>query len=312
MSWDWLEVATVNGLVGLAVLVVLWPTEQSGTRFLQRWGISRPTRSQSVAAARYLRHRRLLYPVLFLLTPLVLEWGTDSPSDGPAGVIRLLAPVIAALLTAEVVAALRPVRGVRVASLTPRSWRDLLPSWAVVTLLALTAFALVLAGAGLIAQPWADRLGAALPPNGVPQPPTDWRVEISDRAREQIVSPTGWLVLAATAVCLTAVLGLVRLTTRRPADPDTRLDAVLRTRTARVAVGIGIAWMAGMANVAVQRLGYLDSRRYVPHSPPPPPWLETVADLTQHLGLVLLLGSVVAWIRVTTPAPRRSAVREAG
>jgi hypothetical protein len=314
MSWTGLLVALTYGLLGAALLFALWPTEQSGSRFLRRWGINWPSRQQSTEAARYLRQRRVLYPVLFLLTPpaLAAAYGLAGLPDSDAGVFRLLAPVLGALLLAELVAAIRPRRGVRVAALRQRSWRDLLPRWSPVMLLALAVLAVLLAGAGLLAQPWADRLGAALPPNDVAQPPTDWRIHVSEEYRAEIANSDSWVALAGAVVCLLAVLGLVRLVVRRPAVADAQVDAALRTRSARVAVGIGIAWLSAMVNVAVQRLWFLHGLRVGPEQlgSPAPGWLARLAELMNLLSLPLMFAAIVGWIWVANP-PRRQLDRQA-
>ena len=43
MPWDnVLAVALIMGLVGLAILIVLWPGVKQGTRLLKRWGVPDP------------------------------------------------------------------------------------------------------------------------------------------------------------------------------------------------------------------------------------------------------------------------------
>ncbi|MEU4746249.1 hypothetical protein AB0G02_38110, partial [Actinosynnema sp. NPDC023658] len=158
----------VDGLVGLALLVVLWPTASAGRRFLRRWGVPEPDDRQSASAAGYLRAWRLLYPVLFLLTPVAAEVGARAFGFSPRdyGVTGALAPLLAALLIAEVVAALRPVRGTPGEVTVRRHWRDLVPRSAIVTLLSLTAVAVLSAAMGLAAQPWGDQVAASVPADG--------------------------------------------------------------------------------------------------------------------------------------------------
>jgi hypothetical protein len=204
------------------------------------------------------------------------------------------------------------VRGVRVAVLGRRSWRALVPTWAVAVLLGLAGLALVLAGTGLAAQPWADRVAAALPPNGVPQPPDNYTVYFSAESRVEITHPTGWALIVGTLVCLAGVLGLVRLAVRRHAVPDPEVDTVLRCRTARVAVGIGMGWLALMASWAVNRLNFLDSLSHVDRGPGPPAWLAPVHSLAQLVHLVLLLVAAAGWIWVAVPAGRIRHAQPAG
>jgi hypothetical protein len=226
------------GLIGLAILVVLWPTERSGRQLLRSWSVKEPTAEQSRQAMRYLRDRRLLYPVLFFLAGLYdfrdIGWWSNW-----------FVPIIAALLVAEVIGMVRRRSGVRVASLARRGWRDLVPLWAMILFLGLAAI-----GLGFAA------------------------------ARE-------WVVIPGIVVCLVLVLGLVALAVRRPADGDLQVDAALRTRSARVAVGIGIAWMTAMLALAAP-------------------------VLVEVVGIVLFVVAIGGWIAVANPVRALPFVRAAG
>lgn len=289
-------------VVGLAVLLVLWPTESSGRRFLRRWGVSDPDERQTALAVSYLRNRRLLYPPLLLLGPALADVAIDRPGD--PGFLTLLAPVIVALLLAETIGALRKPTGPRIAALTKRHWRDLAPRWAMATMLTLAATAVGLAVAGLIAQPWANRIAAAIPRDGVwtyPDGSGSWTVPVL--VLSELTRPSSVITLAGIAIGLAAVLGLVRLAVRRRPIGDPRLDAALRTRTARVAVGIGIAWMAAMVVLANNRLTFL--RTFYPPSefPSAPSWLA-YTSAGNFLGVLLLFVAAAGWIWAANP-PRR-------
>ncbi|MCE6999651.1 hypothetical protein LZG04_33280 [Saccharothrix sp. S26] len=301
-----------GGLAGLLLVVLLWPTASAARRFLRRWGVPEPDDRQTARAVAYLRDRRLLYPVLFLLAPVVVApvariLGFEHPD---AGAFRGLATVLVALLLAEAVAALRPARGTRIATLTPRHWRDLVPRWAIGVLLALGTAAAVLAVAGLAAQPWANRVAAAIPAGG------SWRsadgavVTVSERHYAGIGVPVSLIALVGVVCGLCAVLGVVRLAVRRRSLPDPAVDLALRTRSARVAVGIGLAWMASMVVVAANRLDFLRAVRLpVAGMPPAPAWLEH-ASAAGSVALVALLVGVVGWMWVATPS-RPSTARAA-
>ncbi|WP_436495114.1 hypothetical protein [Actinokineospora sp. HUAS TT18] len=294
---DWLVTALAYAAAGLAILLVLWPTVSSGQRFLRRWGVPEPDEQQAAYAVAYLRDRRLLYPPLFLLAPVLL-----APASGESNPLTFLAPLVAGLLVAEAVAALRPARGPRTATLVRRHWRDLVPRWAVATLLALAAVAVGLAVAGLTAQPWADKVSALIPSDGM------WRSadstwSFSGNSLADLARPTPWFTLVGVAVGLAAVFGLVRLAVRRGAIGDARVDAALRTRTARVAVGVGIAWMAAMVMVANNRITFLRHFLVPPGFPRPPEWLAHTAA-TDFTGVVVLFVAAAGWIWAANP-PRR-------
>jgi hypothetical protein len=155
MPWDTvLGVALITGLIGLAILIVLWPGEKQGKRLLVRWGVPDPDAGEVMLAVRYLKRRRFWYPWLFLaLPPLV-----DDTGPGSLFATLLLGGLIAELL------AQRPSRGPRrEADLVPRTLLGIVPAWmlvlgvlavaAAITHLALTAqwkLLAVAAGAAVI------------------------------------------------------------------------------------------------------------------------------------------------------------------
>lgn len=259
----WLETSVLPAAIAAALLLlVLWPTEHSGRRLLQTWGIAQPNPGQVGEAVRYLRQRRFLYVILFLVFPSVAGLGRPDTDQLPG--IGIFVPLLAAMLVAEFLATLRPVSGVRVASLDRRSWRDLVPRWAVRTLAAIAVLTVVLAVAGIVAGP-----GPA------------------------------WLALGYVAACLLFVSGLVALAVRRPSVADEAVDAALRTRTARVAVGIGFGWLGTALTVAT---GHLRSLAIV--GPEPvlrPAWIADAADIA---GFVVAGGAIVCWLWVAVPSRR--------
>ena len=250
----WLETTLLPAAIAAAVLLlVLWPTEYSGKRLLQTWGIPQPAPEQISEAVRYLRQRRFLYVALFLVFPSLVS--------GLPG-IGIFVPLLVAMLVAEGIATLRPVSGVRSASLDRRSWRDLVPRWAVRTM-AVTA--VVTAGLAGVAS--------------------------------------AWLALAYVGGCLLLVGGLVALAVRRPSVSDEAVDAALRTRTARVAVGIGFGWLASAFTEANQRLQFL---AFGGPAPSRPAWL---ADVVDPATVVVFAGLIVCWLWVAVPSRRSLAVR---
>ncbi|GAA1346191.1 hypothetical protein [Saccharothrix algeriensis] len=278
--------ALLHGLIGLAVLLVLWPTRSAAARFLRSWGVANPTEAQAEHAVRYLRHRRLLYPPLFLLVPSAGA-GISSLLRLPEPADNFLAPVIVALLIAEAVAALRPVRGPRVAALTRRRWRDLVPRWAIGLLLGFAGAAALLAGVGLTARSWALRAVAA--------------EGHTHEHRAGIAQPVEVVVLVGAVLGLAAVLGVVRLAVRRGSVADPVADAALRTRSARVAVGIGMAWQAWMVNIAFNRLVTLSGLTH--RRGDGPGWLALVPP-SGLVNVALLLVAVVGWIWVANASGR--------
>jgi hypothetical protein len=298
------ESVLLYGVLGVALLVVLWPTRSTALRFLRRWGVADPDERQGALAVKYLRDRRLLYPPLFLLAPTVTALAAHALGlpDSDSGSVRFLATLISALLLAETVAALRRARGPRVATLTRRHWRDLVPVWAIGLLLTLGSVAALLAVAGMIAQPRVDRIAALIPADGVRESADTGTLTLSPQYLAELAHPTSVAALIGVVLGLAAALGVVRLAVRRGPVGDPRVDAALRTRSARVAVGMGIAWTAWMILVANSRLGLLRNVDF-PGFPPPPGWLE-LTSYTDFVGLPVLFIAIAGWIWVANP-PRR-------
>ncbi len=258
----WLATSVLPAaLVAGVLLLVLWPTGHSGRRLLQTWGIPAPGAAQIQAAIRYLRQRRVLYVVLFLVFPS-LAGLVDPDSDRLPG-IGIFVPLLVAMLVAELIATLRPVSGVRTASLDRRGWRDLVPRWAVTTTAGAAFAGVVLAVAGIVAGPG-----------------------------------TAWLALGYVVACLAFVSALVALAVRRPSVSDEAVDAALRTRTARVAVGIGFGWLGTALTVATGHLRSLAVSR-PGHDEP-----GHLVDVLDVANLVVVAGVIVCWLWVAVPSRR--------
>src|SRR3954447_21552276 len=109
-------VAVIMGVLGLTILIVLWPGEKHGKRLLKRWGVPDPDDAEVTLAVRYLKRRRLWYPWLSLVIPPAL-------GDATAGTI--VTTLILGGLIAELLAQ-GPTRGPRrEATLARRTLLDL-------------------------------------------------------------------------------------------------------------------------------------------------------------------------------------------
>jgi hypothetical protein len=292
----WVSNTLLPSLIAAAVLLlILWPTRHSGKRLLQRWGVAEPTDPQSAEAVRYLRRRRIFYVVLFLVLPPVaaLAW-PGLPDDGPANIVI---PLVAAMLIAELIATLRPVGGVRVASLDRRTWQDLVPVWAVLVTVVLAAWTVTLVVLAFAAQPWAEQYAGTADGMATPQ------------ARDELLHVTGWRTLGGVVLCLLALAVVVFLAVRRPSVTDEAVDTALRTRTARVSVAIGFLWLAGLVNDAQNRLVFLAGMG-LGAEPRPPGWLsENLHQSVEIAGFVTLVGGLLCWSWLALPGRSPAPVR---
>ncbi|MFG1644202.1 hypothetical protein ACGFMK_28285 [Amycolatopsis sp. NPDC049252] len=193
MAWDnMLAVGIFMGLVGLVILMLLWPNDKRGARLLVRWGVPDPDEAEVALAVRYLKRRRFWYPWLYLALPLL--FGGDNNGAAVLGTL-LLGGLIAELL------AQRPARGHRrEAVLVRRTLRDVVPVWA-----------LVLSGLASVA------------------------------AIVHLVPTRQWTLLAVAAGTTVVCWAITLLAVRRPPTGEPRADLALRCRSARVAIGLGIA-----------------------------------------------------------------------
>jgi hypothetical protein len=302
---QWLSNVVLPTAIAVGVmLLVMWPTERSGTRLLRDWGVPDPDPDQVDEAVSYLRQRRFLYAVLFVLVPplanLVLPDTTGVPG------LAIAVPLLGAMVIAELFAALRPASGVRVASLNPRDWRDLVPRWAVVAGVVLVVLVVVWSAAGLVAQPWVNRYAAALAAQEE-NPPAGGHVDYSDGWLAEMTTPVSLFALgsAAVAVALTALL--VRLAVRRPAVADEAVDAALRVRTARVAVGICLGWLGTAVTLATERIRFFPDQEEAGllGLPARPAWLVPELDtVSSVVAVVAVLGAIGCWIWVANPSRR--------
>lgn len=255
----------IGVVMAAALLLVLWPTRRSGLRLLRTWGIPYPRPDQVTVAVRYLRQRRILYVIGFLLLPPLVGLFYRGIAPG----VGEIAPLLVAMLVAETVATLRSAGGVRIARLDRRSWRDLVPRWAIAVMAGLILLTVGLAGYGLTREPGPGVLEPAY--GGV----------------------LGYLVLCVAMVGL-----LVHLAVRRPSVPDEAVDIALRMRTARVAVGLGFGWVGGALIEVSQRLYELQV------TGPDPSDLDWFGHIMEFTGLVTLVVSVACWVFVAQPGRR--------
>ncbi|MEO6088932.1 MAG: hypothetical protein ABIQ18_38055 [Umezawaea sp.] len=253
------------GVVGLLLLLLVWPTASSARKLLNTWRVHDPSAEQIDEALTYLRRRRVWYPWFFLATPLVFGW--FGSANG--GYNQALITGLAGLLIAELLALWSVRTSPRTTELAPRGLFDLIPKWAASLYTLLVLMTEAYAVAGLTGQREAWRQPGGL--DGIPG---------------NSYGPTPWIIALATAGCLLAVAAVCRLTMIRPTSGDGVVDTVLRTRSARVALGLGIALQGQLLAAAADRIAFYGANPVASHN-----WVPTAA----------WAGSVLAWVWVANP-----------
>lgn len=246
---------------------------------LRQWSGGRdPSPEQTAFARRYVLSRRLSamgFAAAGLLT-FHLLWSDGWPETLSALWFVLPGSLVAGLLLAEWAACLRrPEGGTRYATLRRRDWRDLLPRSAVAVHVALTTLALAVGVLLLV---------AAVP------------------------AATAWLFITTVLVGTAAVYAVVRYATVRP-DPTARpggeepwVDAALRLRSARVALG------AGSALAMLLLGGGLTWLAQAATTPPAGP-ATTLTRVGVLVAVCTTPLSLVAWSWIASPPRWRAAAR---
>ncbi|HEY4459512.1 MAG TPA: hypothetical protein VGN81_34685 [Pseudonocardiaceae bacterium] len=148
-----LGVAIFLGVVGGVILYLLWPGPKQGLKVLQRCGIAQPSDADVADAVRYLKRRRIWYPWLFFLLPLLAD-AAGMTKQTTSGVWSLVWTLLIGGLLGELFA-LRPQRSSRkTVMLARRRLIDLAP----VPALAVLGFAV----AGGVVETVLDRQWAEL------------------------------------------------------------------------------------------------------------------------------------------------------
>jgi hypothetical protein len=210
-----------EGVLGLAILAALWPNRRSASRLLRRWGVADPTEAEQAQALTYLRRRRFWYPWLFVGLPAVLGM-TGLLPDNQAGIWSIPAMLLIPALLAEMFAQRRSPAPVRSAVPVRRELTDLVPGWALVLHTIAALAAILMFGAALAGVGWAQR----------------WYPTLATRSL--------WVALAVVVLSVLVVWVIVGLALRRPPVAELRIDSILRARSARVPVGLGIGTLCAL------------------------------------------------------------------
>ncbi|GAA0593699.1 hypothetical protein GCM10010174_06020 [Kutzneria viridogrisea] len=277
--------------VFVAACSLFSPTPRRSRKLLWNWGVAEPTEEQGAQALPYLRRRYWLIVVSVLVIGPV---GVQLSVGMFAGPLVSVSSVLVALLLAELVSAVLPRRGAtRVASLTRRTLRGLVPRWVIATHLVLAGVAIALALAVLAAQPWADRAAASLDP----LVRTGAGFDLTQAQLRDEALP--WVIITEVLVSLLLVYGTVVLAMLRTVVGEPEVDAVLRARCARIVVGVGAVYTASVASAAVYRIHLVEQSAL--RLPLRPDWLAWLGALSTPLLVVVPVAGVLAYVLLATP-----------
>lgn len=193
--------------------------------------------------------------------------------------------VVSALLAEALATLARPRGPVRAASLRPRRAADLVPRPGLVAFAALASIVLAVAIAAVA------RLRDLSSPSRIDEESLPLRKAAALHGR-----PYAWAALIGVLVTVALVAWTVRLATRRPAiSDDAELDAALRVRSARVALGLGLAMTGLLAVMSCEALRAAATLLDGPGSG------SFWADLGDLVGATLALAGLVGWFVVAHP-----------
>lgn len=242
-----LGLIVVEGLVGLLILTILWPSPKAAVRLLNRWGAPDPTEAEVAQALTYLRRRRFWYPWLCIGLGALLDGTWLLPSSDSDWEIP--ATLLLGALLAEMFAQRRSPAPVRAAVPVRRGVTDLVPGWALALHAVAALGAFLLLGGALAGIGWAR----------------NWYPHWSTR--------TLWVALAAAVLTVLLVWVVVGLALRRPPVAELRIDPLLRTRSARVPVGLGTATLCALA----------------------------AGGQSDFRGAIIVVVGLFIWVRITAP-----------
>lgn len=302
-------------LWGGLLLVAFWPTTRSGRALVERWGGRLPTEHEWARATRYLRVRRPLILVMFLIcAPITAavfyrpgEWWNHL--DDGAGGGALLVALALSLHVGDVLdpPGYRVERGNRT---MPRwVWRRLAPRRAMATFIVLTILAGLFGFASLRVNGWADRVAAEMQGADTTQSAAEgtYLAGVVSAQHELDLAPSGgWAVIVGTALVLVATLGALFLARRRLPVEAASIEATFQLRSARLGLCLGLStmvYLTGMAGEHLEMLHRVD-RQLGAHDLPAPAWLESTVSMVAVVECFALAAALIAWHRLVPYRPK--------
>lgn len=313
MAWHgWpgvdLDSLVVSGLVVVAFAVALWSHRTRARKMAQKWGIPDPTSDQVDEVLRYRRSRLACYPLLYVMFEIcsgLLGHPAHNQNDAAGGSGYPGSPLLLMFLCGAVLAELRGLRGGRQRPARPIRLRpvDVISRWGVGVYATLVLMTFVLGLIDLQAQPHIT--------------PSVLRLAHSYGNNGQLGVPI-IVPFVGTAVILLLVAFVLWSAQSRSFSPDSEIDRGLRIRSARVALGLGIALQLSLLSLSWWRMEFVASygtgADLVPIGPesfgPDPAavsvrdWAQKTADLVEPWPFLSSIVAVVTWIHAANPDRR--------
>jgi hypothetical protein len=279
----------VPTLFVLVFAAALWSDRTRARKMAQKWGIPEPTNNQVDEVLYYRRLRLACYPLLYgtieacygLLMPLQQDQ-EGRTNEG----ISLIAMFLSGAVIAELLALSRTRQ--------PQPLRlrlvDIVSRWGIGVFGTLVLVTFVLGLIDLQAQPH-------ITPNVL---------RLAEQNKDHVGVPIA-VPFIGTALVLMLVAFVLWSTQTRSFSADGEVDRALRTRSARVALGLGIGMQLSFLALTSWRMEFLDHYATGADLFGPDPaevaiqdWAQTTNDLVQSWKLVAI-PAMFSWIYVTNP-----------
>jgi hypothetical protein len=308
---DWQAVkGELGDLVVPTVIVAvfaaaLWSNRTRARKLAQKWGIPDPTSNQVDEVLHYRRLRLACYPLLFVMIGMCsgLFVSPTQNHNSSANDDTPLIALILMFLCGAVIAELLALRRTR--QLQPVRFRfvDVVSRWGVGVYGALVVVTFVLGLIDLQAQPYI----------------TPKVVRVAEQNQGHVGIPIA-VPFAVTAVVLLLTGFVFWSTCARSFSADIETDRALRTRSARVVLGLGIGMQLLLLGLSWWRMEFVADHYF--NEPdfvtigggafvPDPAevatrdWAQQVRDSVQPWTLLISAVAVGSWSHVANPDVRR-------
>ena len=295
MEWEaWKDVLGSLAVPTVFVLVftaVLWSDHARARKMARKWGIPEPTNGQVDEVLDYRRLRLACYPILFVVIGacnvlfVPLQQGQDgnrSDEGVPLIAMFLVGAVVAELLALPRTRRLPPVR---------LRFVDVGSRWGAGVLGVVVLMTFVQGLVDLQAEPY-------ITPNVL---------GLAEQNKSHVGAPIS-VPFAGTAVVLLLVGFVVWSAQTRSFSADAELDRALRTRSARVVLGLGIAMQLSFLALSTWRMEFLGSYATGadlvgadPAETALQDWARGMDDFVELPTFLIAIFALISWIYVANP-----------